>query len=285
MAQKNDTPIIIIRKKVNGHGGHHGGAWKVAYADFVTAMMALFIVLWLLASSAKVKAAVADYFVDPTGKKHLSKGGNLPGSGTSMAFSVEDLKEMKEKIQKSLSQLPDFKKMKDQIEMTITAEGLRIELIENPKGVFFESGKPQPTHVGIEIIGALASKLGAFPNHILVEGHTDAAPFGGGQDGYSNWELSTDRANAARKVMQQQGVRPDQIKEVRGFADQHLRNAKAPGDPSNRRISVIVQYRDLDEKGIQMKADGSPIMPGARPEPVAETKLASNESRNPKHAE
>ena len=275
MAQKNDTQPIIIRKKVKDHGGHHGGAWKVAYADFVTAMMALFIVLWLLSSSAKVKAAVADYFVDPTGKTHLSKGGDLPGSGTSMAFSVDDLKAMKEKIQKSLTQLPDFKKMKDQVEMTITAEGLRIELLESPKGVFFESGKPHPTELGIEIIGALASKLGAFPNHILVEGHTDSAPFSGGQDGYSNWELSTDRAHAARKIMQEQGVRLDQIKEVRGFADQHLRNAKAPTDPSNRRISVIVQYRDLNEKGIEVKADGSPIVPGARP--------PGSEPRNPKH--
>jgi chemotaxis protein MotB len=285
VAQKNDTQVIIIRKKVKGHGGHHGGAWKVAYADFVTAMMALFIVLWLLASSAKVKAAVADYFVDPTGKKHLSKGGNLPGSGTSMAFSTEDLKDMKAKIQKSLSQLPDFKKMKDQVEMTITAEGLRIELLENPKGVFFESGKPHPTQMGLEIIGALANKLGAFPNHILVEGHTDSAPFGGGQEGYSNWELSTDRAHAARKIMQQQGIRADQIKEVRGFADQHLRNAKAPTDPSNRRISVIVQYRDLDEKAIQLRADGSPVMPGARPAPVGDTKSQANELRNSKHAE
>src|SRR3954462_2370283 len=102
--------IVIVKKKAASHAAHHGGAWKVAYADFVTAMMALFIVLWLVASRSKVKAAVADYFIAPHGKKHLSKGGNLPGSGTSMAFSVEDLKDMKEKMQKSLSQLPDFKK-------------------------------------------------------------------------------------------------------------------------------------------------------------------------------
>jgi chemotaxis protein MotB len=121
--------------------------------------------------------------------------------------------------------------------------------------VFFELGSPQPTPLGVEVISTLAKQLGEFPNRILVEGHTDSKPY---QDlrGYSNWELSSDRANVARKLMQEHGVRRDQIKEVRGFADQHLRNAKDPFDPANRRISVVVEYRDLDEKTIPLEAPG-----------------------------
>lgn len=250
---KNAHPApIIIRKKHVGHGAH-GGAWKVAYADFVTAMMALFIVLWLMSSSEKVKQAVAQYFIDPQGKKTLS-GSGLVGSGESMAFSKEDLEKLKEKIRQALLNVPDFKKLKNQVTMTVTGEGLRIELLENKKGVFFELGSPQPTALGVEVIGTLAKQLGEFPNRILVEGHTDSKPY---QDlaGYSNWELSSDRANVARKLMQQHGVRRDQIKEVRGFADQHLRNTKDPFDPSNRRISVVVEYRDLDEKTLPL-SDG-----------------------------
>lgn len=267
------APVIIIRKK---HGGHaaHGGAWKVAYADFVTAMMALFIVLWLMSSSEKVKDAVAAYFLDPQGKKQLN-GSGLVGSGESMAFSKEDLEKLKEKIRQALLNVPDFKKLKNQVTMTVTGEGLRIELLENAKGVFFELGSPQPTPLGVEIISTLAKQLGEFPNRILVEGHTDSKPY---QDltGYSNWELSSDRANVARKLMQEHGVRRDQIKEVRGFADQHLRNTKDPFDASNRRISVVVEYRDLDEKTIPLlenpaaagKGVGQP--PGKAAQPVAE---------------
>jgi len=281
--KSQQQPIIIVRKKA-GHGGHHGGAWKVAYADFVTAMMALFIVLWLMASSEKVKKAVADYFVDPQGTKNLSKGGTAIGSGESMAFSTQDLERLKKKIEASLEKIPEFKKMKDQITMTVTREGLRIELMENPKGVFFEMGKPQPTPLGLEILSALAQNLGSLSNPILVEGHTDAAPY---QDvnAYSNWELSTDRAHAARRVLQGHGVRLNQIKEVRGFADQHLRNRNNPLDPSNRRISVIVQFQDFDEKAIPVSGGGKPLTAPEMAKAVAQSSSAqaSSPRQTPTH--
>lgn len=278
-----EQPIIIIKKKVAGHGGHHGGAWKVAYADFVTAMMALFIVLWLLASSEKVKAAVSDYFIDPQGTKKLSKGGDKPGSGTTEIIGKDDLKAMKEKIEKSLQKLPDFQKIKDQVEMTITAEGLRIELMENKKGVFFEMGRPQPTSLGTELVSTLATSLGSFPNSIVVEGHTDAAPYhlGDVATGYSNWELSADRANEARKVLQQHGVRKDQVKQVRGFADQHLKKPNDPEDSANRRISVIVQYRNFDEKALPMTANGTPTAPGTKPVPAPAEKAGAHGEGTP----
>jgi chemotaxis protein MotB len=234
---------IIIRKKVI-HGGHHGGAWKVAYADFVTAMMALFIVLWLLASSDQVKKAVASYFVDPMGK-NKDLGSGLVGSGESMAFSKQDLEQLKKKLEESLrKKIPNFEKMKDQVSLSITGEGLRIELLESSNGVFFQSGNADPTLTAKETLTILGQELGTLPNHLLVEGHTDSNPFAGGEKGYSNWELSADRANAARKFLMQHGVRADQVRQVRGFADQNLRNKTAPTDASNRRVSVIVQYME-----------------------------------------
>jgi chemotaxis protein MotB len=231
-------PIIIIKKK-GGHGAHHGGAWKVAYADFVTAMMALFIVLWLLSSNKPVQEAVGGYFRDPSGSSKKI-GTNLSGSGESFSLTPDNMAQLQEQLQKQVQRMADFEKLKDQISMTVTAEGLRVELLESASGTFFDSGKSTPNASGRELLVMLAHELGAVPNKISIEGHTDAKPYPGSQ-GYSNWELSTDRANGARRLMQASGIRPDQVSQVRGYADQRLRKPD-PLDPSNRRISVIVQY-------------------------------------------
>jgi chemotaxis protein MotB len=232
-------PIIIVKKKVN-HGGHHGGAWKVAYADFVTAMMALFIVLWLMNSSKQVQEAVGGYFKDPSGNSKLV-GTDQRGSGDNFTLTKEDMAKLKEQLQKTVRKLADFDKLKDHIEMTVTAEGLRIELMESASGTFFESGSPRPNDDCKQLLALLAQELGKLPNKISVEGHTDSKPYSGSAT-YGNWELSADRANAARRLMQQSGVRDDQIAQVRGYADQRLRISKDPLNPSNRRISLIVQY-------------------------------------------
>ncbi len=235
------APIIIIRKKVS-HEGHHGGAWKVAYADFVTAMMALFIVLWLLSSSEKIKKAVGSYFQDPTGSGKMM-GSNLGGLGESVAVTKDDMSQLKKRLEQAMKSMPKFEEMKNNVELTITNEGLRVELIESEKGMFFESGNFKPTDQGKALLVQLATELGRLPNTIVIEGYTDAKPYQG-QNAYSNWELSADRANAARRLMQESGLRADQVKQVRGFADQRLRTPKDPEAPSNRRVSVIVQYRD-----------------------------------------
>ena len=233
-----NAPIIIIKKK-GGHGGHHGGAWKVAYADFVTAMMALFIVLWLLNSSKQVQESVGGYFKDPTGSSK-KVGTDMQGSGEAFALSREDMPKLKEELQKAIRKLDNFETLKDQIEMTVTAEGLRIELLESETGTFFETGSPMPSPNGRELLIALAQELGRLPNKISIEGHTDARPYAG--DGkYGNWELSVDRANASRRLMQENGVSANQVAQVRGYADQRLRKPDKPEDASNRRISVIVQ--------------------------------------------
>ncbi len=262
-----NQPIIIIKKK-GGHGGHHGGAWKVAYADFVTAMMALFIVLWLMNSSKQVQEAVGGYFKDPTGTSKMV-GSNMQGSGEAFALSRQDMPKLKEELQKAIRRIDNFEQLKNQIEMTVTAEGLRIELLESETGTFFETGSAIPSPNGREMLIALAAELGKLPNKISLEGHTDARPYPGSSD-YSNWELSVDRANSARRLMQLNGVNASQIIQVRGYADQRLRKPDRPEDASNRRISVIVQYlvkgkEDGKDPGDHGK-EGTPPKEGAPPE-------------------
>ena len=261
------APIIVIKKK-SSHGGHHGGAWKVAYADFVTAMMALFIVLWILNQSQEVRESVSGYFKDPKGfGKHV--GTAKDGNGKTVEVSKTNMNDLKKKLEEAMKRMPELEKLKDQIEMTITNEGLRIELLETENGVFFESGSPVPSKFGQELLELLAKKIGDLPNHILIEGHTDARPYVS-QTGYGNWELSADRANAARRIMQTNGIRGDQVSEVRGYAAQKLRKPNNPDDPSNRRISVTVQYLDgppANEKKAPSEPNSSKPEP-AKPSPI-----------------
>jgi chemotaxis protein MotB len=239
----NTKPAIYIIKKKGGHGGQHGGAWKVAYADFVTAMMALFIVLWLLSTASKAtKEAIAGYFRDPSGTKD-KVGGSIVGSGEKILISRDNMSQLKQKLEKAIKALPNFEKVKKHIVMTITSEGLRIELTESENGTFFDSGSPNLSDDGREIVKTLGEQLGELPNKLAIEGHTDSSPFADGRN-YGNWELSSDRANSTRRLMQQNGIRADQITQVRGFADQRLLKPEAPLDPGNRRISLIVLYQD-----------------------------------------
>lgn len=234
-------PVIVIRKKKGGHG-HHGGAWKVAYADFVTAMMALFIVLWLLASSQEVQKAVGGYFQDPSGYGKLA-GTTQAGAGESLTVGKDDMPRLKEKLEAAMRELPKFDELKSNITVTVTNEGLRIELLENEGGLFFESGSAQMSVPGAEMIRTLASEVRQLPNKILIEGHTDAKPYAKG-GAYSNWELSADRANTARRILLSAGVEESQVAQIRGFAAQHLRNRADPLDPRNRRVSLIIRYRN-----------------------------------------
>lgn len=255
MAEKNnkdEKPVIhVIKKKKSHGGGHHGGAWKVAYADFVTAMMALFIVLWIVGQSKKVKQSVSHYFKDPgafmqsTGSA-LSSNGKTPDikvatKDTTLTLKLNDIGQLKEegkKLQNMISSLPEFKDFKNQIKITITKEGLKIDLIEDSTGVFFDVGsatlKPQAIRL-LKMVGADFKKL---PNGIIIEGYTDARPYA--TQNYSNWMLSVDRANAARKVLLEGGMRSGQLLQIRGYADRNLRDPKHPYDASNRRVSIVV---------------------------------------------
>jgi len=259
---QENRPIIVIKKKA-GHGGHHGGAWKVAYADFVTAMMALFIVLWLLNSSKQVQEAVGGYFKDPTGTTK-QVGSDMRGAGENFTVSKDNMEQLKEQLQKAIKEVPHFEKFKNHIDMTVTNEGLRIELTESEKGTFFDSGSAKMSEDGEELLHALATELGKLPNTLAMEGHTDSKQYTAGRN-YGNWELSSDRANAARRLMQGAGIRSDQVTQVRGFADQRLRKKDDPLDASNRRISLIVQYLDKNTSTADEKTAGAAIKEGAKP--------------------
>jgi chemotaxis protein MotB len=244
-AKAPHTRIIIVRKHATDHGEEHGGAWKVAYADFVTAMMALFIVLWLLSASEKVQKAVGGYFQDPTGKGRQT-GSTSAGIGETMTLNKNELQRLKEKLEQAMRQIPAFQNLAKQVRMTITAEGLRIDLLETQRGLFFETGNPKPTEAGSELLNLLAAELLKLPNKVAIEGHTDSTPYG--RLNYSNWELSADRANSARRILTAAGVGDARISQVRGFADQRLLLKSEPTNPSNRRISIIVRNQGLDQQ-------------------------------------
>ncbi len=235
-------PIIVVKKRSAQHG-HHGGAWKVAYADFVTALMSLFIVLWLMNCNKSVQDAVGGYFRDPYGA--AKKVGHDKGAGEPEVPKKEDLNKVKVNLLRALESLPDFQNLKNQIEIKVTDEGLLVELMEQPKGTFFENGKSDPTPILSQVLVVLSQQTGKLPNPVSIEGHTDSKPFSNSKV-YGNWELSSDRANSARRLMEADGLRPDQVAQVRGYADRQLRKPQQPDDASNRRISILVQYMGQD---------------------------------------
>jgi chemotaxis protein MotB len=231
----------------------------VAYADFVTAMMAFFLVMWLVSQSAEVKQNVAGYFRDPGVFEHERSTGMLAG-GTpgmepgrspeamtarpdpaAMVRERQSLMAAAEQIRKELENAPGIATLRDQIEFTLTAEGLRIELVERAGSSFFDSGSSVLRGESIKILGIIATELTTLPNDIALEGHTDSRQYAGGGTRYGNWELSADRANAARREMQSGGIKGEQITTVRGFADKQLHIQGEPLDPRNRRVSIVVR--------------------------------------------
>lgn len=261
-------PIIIIKKIVKGHGGHHGGAWKVAFADFMTAMMAFFMVMWLVTQKAEVRESVAGYFREPgkfsrEGGAGILKSGNsaismkhqistpgaqdVSGGGGPTVQEKEDMSKAAQKIMEELRKESIFQQLKNNISFQMTAEGLRIILNETAGGSsFFEQGSTKPVAKSAGILMTIAKELGQLTNRLIIEGHTDAG-YGGGDD-YSNWELSADRANAARRLMQVSGLARNQVREVRGFADKYPMIKDNPSDARNRRVTIVVLYRSLEAR-------------------------------------
>jgi chemotaxis protein MotB len=249
-----EQPILIIKKRRGGHGGgSHGGAWKVAYADFVTAMMAFFLVMWLVAQSKPIKASIGGYFRDPGvfAQQHSNgaiaggNGGLLPDGvpkpppPPDVAQAREALKEAAERIHQGMLQSPEFKAVRDHVEITLTDEGLRIQLLDTSNTSFFDSGSPRLKPEAVSLLRLIAAELAKQPNEVAIEGHTDSRTYVGAAN-YTNWELSADRANAARRVMQPV-INAHQLSVVRGYADRDLRIASDPLDPRNRRVSIVVK--------------------------------------------
>jgi chemotaxis protein MotB len=252
-----DKPTIVIKKVKKGGHGHHGGAWKVAYADFVTAMMAFFLVMWLVGQKAGVKSSVASYFRNPgvfehdQGKAPIA-GGDLhvdPQAHSQPQPDAEQILEEEKallertakRIRQMLAENPALKKLEKQIEIQITREGLRIELLEGDEPTFFASGSAALNPGTERVLALIAKELGTLKNPVVVEGHTDSRPYASTK-GYTNWELSADRANAARRAMEKNGLWQGQMHGIRGYADTSLRVQDHPLDPHNRRVTVIVQH-------------------------------------------
>ena len=251
-------PIIVVKKK-RKHAEHHGGSWKVAYADFVTAMMAFFLLLWLLAMvSPEKRIALSQYFKEfsvfkEQGEK-VTKGGigilefkggarapgNAPGKE---AMSPEKLKT---KIKAAVE--ANLKTLKDQVLVDVHEGSVRIQIVDNEGSQMFLLGSAKPSDKALEILSLVSETIKETPNKIVVEGHTDALPYRGGET--TNWELSTARASAARRILENDGITADRIAKVVGFADNDLLIKLYPNDPRNRRISIILlpmQYKNASD--------------------------------------
>ncbi|MBV1775824.1 flagellar motor protein MotB [Burkholderiaceae bacterium DAT-1] len=267
MSDDSQRPIIVKRIKKGGHG-HHGGAWKIAYADFVTAMMAFFLLMWLLGSTTKGDLkGIADYFQNPF--KVAMAGGSGAGESQSItqgggldlskqagdirrvrAKDVEKkrLQSLKAKIEKAINQ-SDGKlgQFKDQIMLDVTPEGLRIQIVDQQNRPMFKSGSSQLETYANDILKELASILNDVPNKLSLSGHTDASGFSAGEKGFSNWELSADRANASRRALLNGGMETEKVLRVVGLADAVPFDKDNPANPVNRRISLIVLNREAEE--------------------------------------
>ena len=282
-----EQPIIIKKKKKHAAHGHHGGAWKVAYADFVTAMMAFFLVMWIVGLSQSSKKSMAQYFKEPgvfsfkTGKalpvdlkmikarydgtKGENSQDNYTESGKSAMIiesqvpdsvmkqikveSKQDSSRISQLEQNLANQLknladgsPNLRNLLSSLKVELTEEGLRIEMVESKDNVFFEVGSAKLTKEALDVLNKVATEIGKLPNYVEIEGHTDSRPFGNGR-GYSNWELSGDRANAARRYLELGGLWEGQIVSVAGYADRKLRTTENPFDVSNRRVSILVKFQ------------------------------------------
>ena len=231
---------------------HRSGAWKVAYADFVTALMSLFIVLWLMNSSPDVQNAVSSYFRSPRGHEKLTGSGQA-GSGQSITIHQDSISKLKQRLERALQDTPALRNLAPHVQFTVTGEGLRIELMENFGSVFFENASAQPTGGGLALFQMLAREIAQLPNHVVLEGHTDSKPFRGGDAIYGNWELSFERANMTRRVMLAHGVRQDQIAEIRGYADRKPITPDS-SEAKNRRISVILLFTDAQQAAVAARA-------------------------------
>jgi chemotaxis protein MotB len=260
------TPIIIKKKKAHGHA-HHGGSWKVAYADFVTAMMAFFMVMWIMGLSDQTKAQIAGYFndpvaflkVEPRSKNVLNLPGAPPTKGKSNGTGYdrivqEDGKTLK-KIQKQIEQAMsaegkggekagiDLKAIAKDIDISVTREGLQIELVENKASVFFETGSAKVRPYAVELLHRITPVLARSGRRIMLEGHTDARKYP--SPNYTNWDLSTDRANSIRRLLEGDGIHENQVVQVRGYAATKLKNPD-PFHFSNRRVTLLLPFKDAN---------------------------------------
>jgi chemotaxis protein MotB len=284
---KKLQPIIIKRVRKSGHN-KHGGAWKIAYADFVTAMMAFFLLMWLLGSTTEGdKKGIADFFNAPLKVALMGGSGSgdsshvVRGGGTDLSRTTGQVKDgdvpakrkllnlksleaeqkraeaarleaLKQKVEDALAGSPKLASMRSQIRLDMTRDGLRIQIVDEQNRPMFDSGSAVVKPYMRELLQAIGHALSDVPNRITLEGHTDAQPFSGGERGYSNWELSSDRANASRREIVGGGLPEDRMLLVQGLASSNLFVKDDPTSPMNRRISIIVMNRDAEDRLLKL---------------------------------
>ena len=283
MAQDKDKPLIVVKRKRKVAGGAHGGAWKIAYADFITAMMAFFLLLWLLAADTSKRdlEGIAGYFKTPI-ERIFSSGENKSGTSSVIPGGGEDLtrkegevskgqdqyqvrpsdqskgkqklldeaglKELKAKIESAIQEKPQLKNYKNQVLIDITDQGLRIQIVDDLKRPMFALSSPELEPYARAIMRAIGSTLNGIGNKVSLSGHTDAVPYPDGPASYSNWELSADRANASRRELIQGGMDEGKVLEVVGLGSAVLYDKSNPLNPINRRISIIVLNKKSQDR-------------------------------------
>ncbi|MDR5875267.1 flagellar motor protein MotB [Halomonas sp. CUBES01] len=287
MSTAGDKRPIIIRRKKVVHA-HHGGAWKIALADFMTALMALFLVLWILSvSSEEERQGVAEYFSTPlttaiTGGDRSGSTSAIPGGGPDPTHSDGerariDLKQatrpsqqerrffmdVQERIERAIELDPELRELRSQLRFDLTREGLRIQVLDTEQRPMFELGSDQVAPYMRNLLRTIAPLLNELPNDLSIGGHTDNVPYAGGYRGYSNWELSNDRANASRRELVAGGLDPDQLLRVSGYADRVLLPDTDPDDPINRRIEMVILLPEIAEairNPVVMETDISTVL-------------------------
>ncbi|MCK7317276.1 flagellar motor protein MotB [Enterobacter sichuanensis] len=269
---KNATPVIISRKRKKKKHAHHGGTWKIAYADFMTAMMAFFLVMWLLSQSTEMeRELIADYFRMPlkpsmaNGNKTSLSDSVIPGGGDDILKQdgevfkakignldrhkrVESLKQAKEKLQRMIETDPRLNNFKSNILLNLTNDGLLIQITDSQDRPMFRVGSELPESYMNGILQALVPLLQELPNALSLTGHTDSLPYAGGEGGYSNWELSAGRANAARRVLVRSGLNDERFLRVIGTASRMPLENTSPESAVNRRISILVLSRSKEQE-------------------------------------
>ncbi|WGI25554.1 flagellar motor protein MotB [Halomonas alkaliantarctica] len=301
MSKGGDKRPIVIRRKKVVHS-HHGGAWKIALADFMTALMAFFLVLWLLSvSSEETRRGVAEYFSTPlltaiTGGDRSGSTSAIPGGGPDPTHSdgerarIDSLqrtrpstqernffRNLQERIERAIEQDPELRQLRSQMRFDLTREGLRIQLLDTDQRPMFELGSDQVVPYMRSLLRTIAPLLNELPNELSISGHTDSVPYAGGYRGYSNWELSNDRANASRRELVAGGFDPDQLLRVSGFADRVLLPETEPTDPINRRIELVVLFPEIAEA---IRDPAVMDSGAASPEASIEALEASTEAQN-----
>lgn len=293
MAEDRVRPIIVKKIKKSG-GGHHGGAWKIAYADFVTAMMAFFLLMWLLGSTSKAqKEGISDYFKTPLkvammggtsvgasdtlikgggGKDFTKKSGQVKKvdgpDGKKTKIDAEEAKKalekaekaklelLKEKIEQAINDSPNLSKFKNQLLLDITSDGLRVQIVDEQNRAMFNSSKADMQPYAKQILQELGQMLNGVTNKISLSGHTDATPYPNGEKSYSNWELSADRANASRRELVAGGMDETKLLRIVGLSSASLFDKENPFNPTNRRISIIIMNKQAEENALK---DGAAI--------------------------